>query len=330
VRVGNPPQDVNVFVSTAGDQTWVIRNPDACSGTPDPGQCSSSRGGLFSINKSTTWIQNNFSSNGVFNVGLESNLNYTASAQYGYDTVTLGVPGSGGPSLDQQVVAAMADYPFWLGTFGVNPAASNFTDLNHPVPSYMANLRSSGLIPSTSYGYTAGNTYRLNRVFGSLILGGFDASKFVPNNLTWAFNEDVTRDLVVNVASISMSTGGSNITLSNKSFSAFIDSTVPYFYLPADACRQFEQAFGLTYDNKSQLYLVNDTLRARLQAQAPTVTFSLANLTSPDWVNITLPYDAFDLTADWPLVTNKTSYFPLREAADETETTLGRAFLQEA
>lgn len=257
-------------------------------------------------------------------------MNYTGTGRFGYDTVALGVIGNDGPSLDHQVVAAVADYPFWFGVFGLNPAASNFTDLNHPIPSYMANLKSSGQVPSISYGYTAGNQYRLNGVFGSLTLGGYDASKFQPNSLTWAFNEDVTRDLVVNVDSIWMSTGSTNVTLSNKTFAAFIDSTIPYFYLPLDACRQFEQAFGLTYDTASQLYLVNDTLRASLQAKAPTVTFSLANLTSSERVNITLPYNAFDLKASWPLVTNDTAYFPLRQAADETQTTLGRAFLQEA
>lgn len=49
----------------------------------------------------------------------------------------------------------------------------------------MQNLRSSNLILSESWGYTAGNQYRLNQVLGSLVLGGYDTTKFIPNNLTW-------------------------------------------------------------------------------------------------------------------------------------------------
>jgi hypothetical protein len=53
-------------------------------------------------------------------------------------------------------------------------------------------------------------------------------------------------------------------------------------------------------------------------------------------VNITLPYDAFDLQLSYPYLPNTTYadpskyYFPLRQAANETQYVLGRAFLQEA
>ncbi|KAL9030785.1 MAG: hypothetical protein Q9180_006874, partial [Flavoplaca navasiana] len=45
---------------------------------------------------------------------------------------------------------------------------------------------------------------------------------------------------------------------------------------------------------------------------------------------IELPYAAFDLIAERPLMKNATRYFPLMRAADESQYTLGRTFLQEA
>ena len=75
---------------------------------------------------------------------------------------------------------------------GLNPRPSNFTNFSNPVPSYLSSLKTQGLIPSLSWAYTAGNQYRLNEVLGSLVLGGFDASRFVPNNLTILFNQQVS------------------------------------------------------------------------------------------------------------------------------------------
>jgi hypothetical protein len=47
-------------------------------------------------------------------------------------------------------------------------------------------------------------------------------------------------------------------------------------------------------------------------------------------VDIVLPYAAFDLEASYPLVRHPTRYFPLKRAANDSQYTLGRAFLQEA
>lgn len=267
---------------------------------------------------------------GIFALALEENLGLSGNGLYGYDTVALSYPGSGTPSLNQQVVGGIATNDFWLGLFGLNPAASNFSDYNYPVPSYMISLKSQNKIPSLSYGYTAGNQYRFNKVSGSLTLGGYDADLFEPNDLTCAFNANDAIDLTLNIHSISMSTGGGNQTLSSTSFPALIDSTIPYLYLPLCVCQQFEAAFGIKYDNATELYLVNDTLHSHLLTQNANVTFTVTNVTAEVLVDIVLPYRAFDLIADYPLVKNKTRYFPLKRAKDDTQTTLGRTFLQEA
>jgi hypothetical protein len=109
-----------------------------------------------------------------------------------------------------------------------------------------------------------------------------------------------------------------------------VDSTVPYLYLPIDVCKKFEDAFSITYDNATELYLVNDTLHSQLLSQATNVTFTLTNITAQVTVEIVLPYQAFDLIAEYPLVQNTTRYFPLKRSQNDTQNTLGRTFLQEA
>ena len=114
---------------------------------------------------------------------------------------------------------------------------------------------------------------------------------------------------------------------------AYIDSTIPQIWLPLDACRQFEDAFGLVYDATTELYLVNDSLHDQLVDQNPNVTFTLGlGPSGGETVDIVFPYASFDLTALSPYqgLANQSRYFPLRRAANQTQYTLGRTFLQEA
>jgi hypothetical protein len=46
--------------------------------------------------------------------------------------------------------------------------------------------------------------------------------------------------------------------------------------------------------------------------------------------NIQLPYGAFDMQASYPFYQNATNYFPIRRAANNSQYTIGRTFLQEA
>ncbi|KAI4251828.1 MAG: hypothetical protein LQ352_004636 [Teloschistes flavicans] len=142
------------------------------------------------------------------------------------------------------------------------------------------------------------------------------------------------RDLTVNINKISSTCdrcNDSNVLLSDG-ISAFIDSTIPYLYLPLPVCERFESAFGIEWSESVQGYLVNDTLHENLRNQNPSVTFTISNssLASAPSVNISLPYAAFDLIAEFPLVKNTSRYFPLMRAANDSQYTLGRTFLQEA
>ena len=119
-----------------------------------------------------------------------------------------------------------------------------------------------------------------------------------------------------------------------------IDSSTPYLWLPEYVCDSFAQAFNLTYDDNLQLYLFGDdgaTLND-LRSQNITITFSIAESPgSSNAVDISLPYAAFDLALSFPypgldanVTSGSTNYFPLRRAANYTQYTIGRSFLQEA
>jgi hypothetical protein len=113
---------------------------------------------------------------------------------------------------------------------------------------------------------------------------------------------------------------------------AIIDSTVPHLWLPRSVCDIFEDAFGLTYDNYTNLYLFsNASVYDKLVSNNPSVVIALGNENNPSTqVHITLPFGSFDLKASYPIYLNATPYFPIRRAENETQYTLGRAFLQEA
>jgi hypothetical protein len=159
VQVGTPPQTVKVFISTASTQTWAVATEGCGSG--DPTTCPKLRGGIYNYTASTSWVSNlaNLSSN-IYGLGLEDALGYVGTGRYGFDDVTLGIQGGSGPTLKNQTVAGIAAKEFLLGSFGLRPRSSNFTNYNDPSPSYVENLKNQSKIPSLSWGYTSGNQYR--------------------------------------------------------------------------------------------------------------------------------------------------------------------------
>jgi hypothetical protein len=140
---------------------------------------------------------------------------------------------------------------------------------------------------------------------------------------------------VVGVVGISASSNTkANINLLTRDqFTMYIDSTVAELYLPVEICEAFEKSWGLTLDNETGLYLVDDTLHEKLLAESPTITFSLGQKFSTNTtVDISLPYAALDLTAKPPYrgLQNASRYFPIRQAKEDNQFVLGRTFLQEA
>ncbi|KAF2084277.1 acid protease, partial [Saccharata proteae CBS 121410] len=326
LRVGTPEQFVRVFASTASAQTWVVQ-PEGCAWT-NSSSCPDARGGTFDISNSTSWDPI-----GNFSLWTEEDLGYTGAAEYGYETVGLGGEGDGGPTIKNTTVGAYYTLDFYLGFLGLNPKGTNFTSFTEESPSYMTKLKEEGLIPSLSYGYTAGNEYRRTKVLASLTLGGYDDSRHITNEHSFSFAPDNERDLVVGLQGATMNTpDGNSVDLLPTPVLMYIDSTVPQIWLPLDACQQFEEAFGLTYDEATDLYLVDETTYESIRAMDPNVTFVLGDDTSGgDTINITLAYSAFDLTAKSPYqgLANSSRYFPLRRAQNESQYVFGRTFLQE-
>lgn len=161
VRVGTPEQTFRLLPATNDQETWVPV-PQGCLSS-DPENCGSLRGAEpfngapsngFQVNASSTWV-----ANGFYTLVSEHNLNYSGNGLYGFDTVRLGTQ-DGQLSLAGQVVAGIATKDFYLGIFGLGPKPANFSDFTDPKPSYMRTLVDQKLIPSLSFGYTAGAPYR--------------------------------------------------------------------------------------------------------------------------------------------------------------------------
>jgi len=316
----------------------VIR-PEGCEqANPDLEGCDDSRGLLFDPKKSTSWTTERLDNGGLFelNTYYEGFLNLTGNAYYGFETLALGPLGADLPSLEHQVVAGIATSNYWLGSLGLSPIPFNFSTLNDstssrdPQPSFLSELKNHSMVPSLSWGYTAGASYRQDPVFGSLVLGGYDTSRFFPNNVTFAFAADFSRDLTVYLQSVSYDTIGSSPLLT-ESIPIFINSMVTHLWLPIDVCQRFEEAFNLTWSDKAQLYLVDDDTHTRLSSLNPTLTFTIGHDSREGGsVEISLPYGAFDLSGSPPFVDSPSRYFPLKRAKRPDQYMLGRVFFQGA
>jgi len=142
----------------------------------------------------------------------------------------------------------------------------------------------------------------------------------------------MARDLVVTLDSITTNTtvGNSSQSLLATPIATFIDSTQTYIYLPLEACQAFEAAFGLQWNETAKVYWVNDTLHRTLSKANPTITFGIGNPEGGPTADIVLPYASFDLQWRYPSVQEPINYFPLQRAANDSQYTLGRTFLQEA
>jgi hypothetical protein len=215
--VGTPPALVYVLPSTVSTSTWVV-GAWGCNQSYNlltlPGNCNATRGGVFDNSTSSTWDEK-----GNYGLKVEEYLGEKVEGEFGFDDVDLGYTGSG-VSLQNTTVAWFIDQIFAVGMFGLSYRPTNFSlaawDM---VPSFLGTLYAEKKIPSLSYGYTAGAYYRKDAGGqGSLVLGGYDRSLFVPNSLVFPFNEDQSVDLTVGLQGIY----ASNILSTNALFSGSV------------------------------------------------------------------------------------------------------------
>ena len=364
---------MRVIPSTAGQSTWVIA-PAGChklNGTPTHPNCRDARGELFNVSQSTSW---HALSNNTLDLNTNLGLGHLVGL-YGLDTVALGFSDSiGGPTLDSQVVTLIEPQYYLDGLFGLNNQPTNLSEFSDPHPSALTTMKRKNLIPSLSWGYTAGAPYRESPfnfvhallpnfapgssmlakvelltitkevlepwltflegkgVFGSLTFGGYDASRFEPNNVSFTLAPDITRDLVVELRLILATTANGSIhSLLPSPMLTFIDSSQIFIYLPLESCQAFEKVFGLIWDNVNEMYWVDDAQHQFLLELNPTVNFTISDSeNSRQTVDMVLPYDSFDLQETTPAAENSRRFFPLRRAANETQYRFGRTFFQEA
>lgn len=157
--MGSPPQNFEVFPATEIPESWVVLD-SACFNTSS--NCTELRGGTFNTSNSPTWAPKN----AIYQLGAERNLGISTDlgkdadvGLFGFDTLGLQVPGGNNISLSQQVVVGINTTHFYRGNLGLAARAIVFGDTTTS-PGFLESLKDSNLIPSLSYGYTAGASYR--------------------------------------------------------------------------------------------------------------------------------------------------------------------------
>ena len=316
----------------SGQSTTLLVLPEACDyatiGSAE--DCSEQRGGIYMRNLSRTWEEF-----GQYKLDtyLEDRIGVEGDGLFGFDDLSLGWTGDGLPTLNNQSIAGVISPNFALGSLALNPRPINFTDYNNPIPSLLHNLRNlASPIPSLSWSYTAGAYNLAPKVFGSLVLGGYDSTRFEPNNLTFPFGADVSLDLQVAIQRITVS--NTNNALMSRPIISYISTLVPDIWLPLDACTEFSRAFHLSLNATSKDFYINDTAHQLNLANNPIVSFQVGPEASGSSIVIRLPYWNFYLAAQKnkldPNTADGVFRFPLRQASNDTQYVLGRAFLQSA
>lgn len=192
----------------------------------------------------------------------------------------------------------------------------------------------------------------------SVTLGGFDTSRFVDHGEDFTITKEDTL-LRTLVRGIQVSANGSQkapedwdsdiLELSSwdKAFTALIDTSTPFMWLPDNVCEEFASALGLDYRDDLELYTIsNDRYRDYRHTDSYTFTFSLSSTDNNDdlgdplgtkgVVNITMPIQTFVSTVEYPFHDEAISYgaaaipyFSLRKSGDNSTFVIGRSFLQE-
>lgn len=156
LQIGTSPQYADVFVSTSGQETLVVGTA-GCDATDTV--CISKRGGqnggLFNLNASKTWKDE-----GEYALGLETPLGYEGDGVYGLDNVAFGGVHDMVSVASQTIgVIDFNSTDYFLGFFGLGIKPTNLTNVTQL--SFLDSLvQNRSLIPSHSYGYTAGAYYR--------------------------------------------------------------------------------------------------------------------------------------------------------------------------
>ncbi|KAF2035880.1 acid protease [Setomelanomma holmii] len=330
-HVGTPPQYFHVLPSFNGQTLYVPIDQDCSPERMNIIDCGGQRGVEVFQSRPSPGFQKNVSSSwkelGIYRLGLGTNLGLSGNAYFGYDSFGMGSnQGNSDTKVEQLAVAAYATADFWVGQLGLSmfPIIVGETEQPH---SLLARLKDEGKIPSLSFRYQAGAPYRFTKVPGSIILGDYDRTHHSNKTLL----VPSTLDVIVGLQKITSTfPNRTTSTLLSTGIVATINTNVQDIWLPASVCDTIASTLGLTYFDAAQRYVLTDTAHTALQNTPPTLSFTIGTSASGgDTITINIPYAAFDLQARYPIFGTQTNYFPLRRAANDTQYTLGRAFLQE-
>ena len=160
VSVGG--QDFDVLPFTNSLETWV----PAADGCPQsaPPNCPSLRGARLVNNVQSAGYKPGVNATQIDVIILKpiSTLNYCNDTVQGVlltDTVGIGSASGNQPQLQQQLVMSVTDTEYWLGGFGLLPGVGAYA--NPPKDSWLRAYNGTGNLPSCTYGYTAGASYRM-------------------------------------------------------------------------------------------------------------------------------------------------------------------------
>ncbi|KAI1342406.1 aspartic peptidase domain-containing protein [Xylariaceae sp. FL0016] len=348
--LGTPEQKVDVTVSTSLAEIWIVED----GGCGSSALCDTARGGVYDTSASSSWASLGPWQLGLTYLGIGGNGDYAMETVGVYDSAR-----HRQTSFDKQIVAAINDTGYYTGFFGLGIMAGNFDGVvaQSPISSL---VEQDGVIPSHSYGYTAGAYYGGSSGTPlSLTLGGYDANRFEPHGTEFSLNasapqlETLVRSITTSVSDTSKaptSWASSSISLSyfNESVTALIDGSTPYLWLPPVICDRFATAFNLTWNETLGLYLFSsiENLEAYRSSPDLTFTFTLSSkdnlddfgqpLDVPGVVNITISANAFIQNLRYPFMdiigygSPAVPYFPLKPTDNNSQVIIGRSFLQEA
>jgi len=93
---------------------------------------------------------------GLYELDLDNQLGDQGSGYYGLDTVALGDT----TSVTDQIVAVVNSTEEWIGSLGLGVQDTRFSGNENTLPFLSSLVENGSYIPSHSYGYTAGASYR--------------------------------------------------------------------------------------------------------------------------------------------------------------------------
>ncbi|KAI1142412.1 acid protease [Hypoxylon sp. FL0543] len=348
--VGEPAQEINVTISTSLSEIWVVES----GGCGPTSHCTDARGGVYNTSASQSWSPLGAWQLGLDYLGLGGNGDYGMETVVVYDSVRRWQT-----SFKKQLVAGINETGYYTGFFGLGITPGRFENVVAQSP-IAALVEQDGIIPSHSYGYTAGAYYGGSRGTPlSLTLGGYDANRFEPHDTRFSLNATTRQpEVLVRAIAASVSDPGNaptpwaspSVPLSffNESVTALLDSSTPYLWLPEAICDRFAASLNLTWNETFGLYLFPDNynLERFRSSSNLSFTFTLSSADNHDdfgqplnvagVVNITVSANAFIQSLRYPFMNlidfgaAAIPYFPLRRTSGNGPAILGRSFFQEA